>query len=198
MSSPASVLTATTSRSRSRSGPPPQSPPPRSPHTKTPSPARRRPLLHSPSSRSPLPQLNFGGTETPSPASRRPLLHSPSPHSPLPQLYFRGTETPSPTSPRGVTRRPLDATDSLTPGDLKDIKLDGNLLHRAIFLTPKPALTSRSLHQLPPMKRSNIDYHILPLPPIPLPLSSNRRINTKVILLLDDLLHQLVTILLGY
>ncbi|POW22658.1 hypothetical protein PSHT_01048, partial [Puccinia striiformis] len=65
--------------------------------------------------------------------------------------------------------------------DLNDIKINGDLVNRALGLTsnsnssPAPI----AIRQIPPMKPSLVDYSTLPLPPLPhpfqIPQSSSRR-----------------------
>ncbi|POW02025.1 hypothetical protein PSTT_12113, partial [Puccinia striiformis] len=81
--------------------------------------------------------------------------------------------------PTGITR--TNAIRRRPRLDLNDIKINGDLVNRALGLTsnsnssPAPI----AIRQIPPMKPSLVDYSTLPLPPLPhpfqIPQSSSRR-----------------------
>ncbi|KAA1078270.1 hypothetical protein PGT21_032280 [Puccinia graminis f. sp. tritici] len=52
---------------------------------------------------------------------------------------------------------------------LNDIDINGDLVNKALGLTPTSPAPPLPLASIPPMKTSSLDYSTLPLPPLPLP-----------------------------
>ncbi|KAA1072224.1 hypothetical protein PGT21_030611 [Puccinia graminis f. sp. tritici] len=63
-------------------------------------------------------------------------------------------------------RRPAAASANLS---LNDIDINGDLVNKALGLTPTSPAPPLPLTSIPPMKTSSVDYSTLPLPPLPLP-----------------------------
>ncbi|KAA1106676.1 hypothetical protein PGTUg99_003099 [Puccinia graminis f. sp. tritici] len=63
-------------------------------------------------------------------------------------------------------RRPAAAPANLS---LNDIDINGDLVNKALGLTPTSPAPPLPLTSIPPMKTSPVDYSTLPLPPLPLP-----------------------------
>ncbi|KAA1110700.1 hypothetical protein PGT21_029906 [Puccinia graminis f. sp. tritici] len=116
------------------------------------------------------------------PPARGAPLPSRSVSGPLPQsLPPRGSAPEVPARRRVVSTvarsnaiRRAAGPDGPTL-ELKDIEINGDLVTRALGLSPTPPPTPRIADQVPPMRPSDIDYNTLPLPRIPQASSSSRR-----------------------
>ncbi|KAA1078240.1 hypothetical protein PGT21_031513 [Puccinia graminis f. sp. tritici] len=111
--------------------------------------------------------------------------------SPAARPHFRLPGRLRPTA--RFTRTNAISRPTGPPLALNDIEINGELVNKALGLSPASLPPSTPLPQIPPMKTSSLDYSTLPLPPLP-PLPrpprlarAPRRRDAMIILVPQDL-----------
>ncbi|KAA1066278.1 hypothetical protein PGT21_027416 [Puccinia graminis f. sp. tritici] len=150
--------------------------------------------------------LNQNRAEAMGPAlpNSAPAAVSSFPRSPPPSSFPAARphlHLPSRLRPTGQVTRSNALRRATGPAlDLKDIPINGDLVNKALGLTPTSPPTPTPLTQIPPMPTSSLNSSTLPLPPLP-PIArpprrgpvapAPRRRNAMIILVPQDLPQEL-------